>query len=54
MQSGVAAALFGVTGAVVFGGLGAIGITLLWAVLFPELARARTFAPQYRQREPAS
>jgi MFS family permease len=54
MQSGVAAALLGATGAVVFGGLGAIGITLLWALLFPELARARTFAPQYRQREPSS
>lgn len=53
MQSGVAAALLGATGAVVFGGAGAIVITLLWAFLFPELARARTFAPQYRQREPA-
>ena len=51
MQSGVAAALLGATGAVVFGGAGAIVITLLWAFLFPELARARTFAPQYRQRE---
>lgn len=54
MQSGVAAALLGVTGAVVFGGVGAIVITGLWAWLFPELIRARTFAPQYRQREPTS
>jgi hypothetical protein len=53
MQSGVAAALLGATGAVVFGGAGAIVITVLWAFLFPELARARTFAPQYRQRVPA-
>jgi MFS family permease len=49
MQSGVAAALLGATGAVVFGGVGAIVVTLLWAVLFPELRNARTFAPQYRQ-----
>jgi hypothetical protein len=54
MQSGVAAALLGATGAVVFGGVGAIVITLMWAWLFPELIRARTFAPQYRQREPAT
>jgi hypothetical protein len=51
MQSGIAAALLGATGAVVFGGIGAILITLLWSRLFPELIRARTFAPQYRQRE---
>ena len=51
MQSGVAAALLGATGAVVFGGAGAIVITLAWAWLFPEIRRARTFAPQYRQRE---
>lgn len=52
MQSGVAAALLGATGAVVFGGAGAIVITLLWAWIFPELRHARTFAPQYRQTEP--
>jgi MFS family permease len=54
MQSGVAAALLGATGAVVFGGAGAIIVTILWAWKFPELKNARTFAPQYRQREPAS
>lgn len=54
MQSGVAAALLGATGAVVFGGAGAIIVTILWAFMFPELKNARTFAPQYRQREPAS
>ncbi len=57
MQSGVAAALLGATGAVVFGGAGAIVVTIAWAWLFPELRNARTFAPQYRQthrqREPA-
>ncbi|MCB2077058.1 MAG: MFS transporter [Novosphingobium sp.] len=52
MQSGIAAALLGATGAVVFGGAGAIVVTALWAWIFPEIRRARTFAPQYRQREP--
>lgn len=50
LQSGIAAALLGATGAVVFGGTSAIVITLAWAWLFPELRRARTFAPQYRER----
>jgi len=59
MQSGLAAALLGATGAVVFGGVGAIIVTTIWAYAFPELRRARTFAPQYRQtartaEEPAS
>lgn len=54
MQSGLAAALLGATGAVVFGGVGAIIVTAAWAVLFPELRNARTFAPQYRTREPVS
>ncbi len=52
MQSGLAAALLGATGAVIFGGVGAIAVTALWAYIFPELRNARTFAPQYRQREP--
>lgn len=52
MQSGFAAALMGAVGAVVFGGVAAIGVTVLWAVLFPELRNARTFAPQYRNKEP--
>ncbi|MES2493266.1 MAG: MFS transporter [Pseudomonadota bacterium] len=55
MQSGLAAALLGATGAVVFGGVGAIIITGTWALLFPELRRARTFAPQFRtSKEPAT
>ena len=48
MQSGVAAALIGATGAVVFGGAGAILVTVIWAAIFPELRRAKTFAPQFR------
>jgi MFS family permease len=51
MQSGVAAALLGATGAVVFGGAGAIVVTLLWAWSFPELRRARSFEPQQLKRE---
>jgi hypothetical protein len=48
MESGLLAALLGATGAVVFGGAGAILVTALWARIFPELRNARTFAPQYR------
>ncbi len=44
-ESGLVAALVGPVTAVVLGGVGAIGVTILWARLFPELARARTFAP---------
>lgn len=47
MQSGVAAALLGATGAVVFGGTAAIVITAIWAWSFPEIRRARTFAPRW-------
>lgn len=52
MQSGLAAAFLGPVGAVALGGAGAIVITAIWAVLFPELKRAKSFAPQYRQKEP--
>jgi MFS family permease len=52
-ESGVMASLLGPVGAVVFGGLGAIGVTLLWARLFPELGAARTFdPPEILQTEP--
>ncbi|SFG04701.1 Predicted arabinose efflux permease, MFS family [Novosphingobium sp. CF614] len=50
MQSGIAAALLGATGAVVFGGGGAIVITLVWAWLFPEIRRARTFSSRWEQK----
>ena len=48
MQSGLAAALLGPVGAVALGGAGAIIVTAIWTGLFPELKRAKTFAPQYR------
>lgn len=51
MQSGLAAAALGPVAAVTLGGAGAIVITALWSWLFPELRRAKTFAPQYRQKE---
>lgn len=43
MESGLAAALLGATGAVVFGGIGAIAITVIWAVAFPQIRRTRSF-----------
>ncbi|MDX2027766.1 MAG: MFS transporter [Alphaproteobacteria bacterium] len=46
-ESGVAARLLGPVGAVVFGGLGSIAVTLLWAKLFPALRKAdRLEAPE--------
>ena len=45
MESGLAAALLGATGAVVFGGAAAIVITAIWAWAFPEIRRARKFTP---------
>lgn len=52
MQSGLAAALLGPVAAVALGGVGAILVTGIWAIIFPELKRAKTFAPHYRQKEP--
>jgi MFS family permease len=54
MQSGLVAAFLGPVAAVALGGFGAIVITAIWAGLFPELKNAKTFAPQYRQKEPAA
>ncbi len=45
VQSGLAAAALGPVGAVVVGGIAAMGIAVGWAYLFPELRRARTFDP---------
>jgi MFS family permease len=42
-RSGFTAALLGPVAATVAGGLAAVGVTLAWAWLFPELRRARTF-----------
>lgn len=44
-ESGLIASLIGPVAAVVVGGIGAIGVTILWAAIFPELPRARTFDP---------
>ncbi|MES2754781.1 MAG: MFS transporter [Pseudomonadota bacterium] len=44
-ESGLLASLLGPVGAVVFGGVAAIGVTLAWARLFPELRLAKTFDP---------
>ncbi|MFD2579144.1 MFS transporter [Novosphingobium colocasiae] len=52
MQSGLAAALLGATGAVVFRRrCRHIHHASVGSGFFPELPRARTFAPQFRQRE---
>jgi len=44
-RSGFTAALLGPVAATVGGGIAAIAVTLVWAGLFPELRRARTFEP---------
>ena len=44
-RSGFAAALIGPVAATVIGGVAAVMVTLLWALWFPELRRARTFEP---------
>ena len=49
--SGQVVAVIGATGAVVFGGAGAIVVTLVWAWYFPELRRANSFEPQELKRE---
>jgi len=51
MRAGSMAAVFGPIPAVVFGGVAAIGVTALWAWLFPELRRAKTFEPQFKRRQ---
>lgn len=45
LQSGLAAWWLGAVGAVVAGGIGAVAVAALWAILFPQLRLARTFAP---------
>lgn len=44
-ESGVAARFLGPVGAVILGGAGSIGVTILWAKLFPELRRADRMKP---------
>ena len=51
MRAGSMAAALGPVTAVVFGGAAAIGVTALWAWIFPELRRARTFEPQFKRSD---
>ncbi|WP_242095932.1 MULTISPECIES: MFS transporter [unclassified Sphingomonas] len=52
-ESGLLASLLGPVGAVVFGGVGAIVVTLAWSRLFPELKAARSFDPPAEPEFPA-
>jgi len=52
-ESGFLGALIGPVPAVVLGGAGAIGVTLLWSVIFPELRRARDFTAPATLVQPA-
>jgi MFS family permease len=44
-ESGVAARLLGPIGSVIFGGVGSIAVTVLWAKLFPALRKADRLLP---------
>lgn len=52
-ESGFLAALVGPVVAVVAGGAAAIGVTLLWSQLFPQLRKARRFETPEPELEPA-
>jgi MFS family permease len=52
-RAGLMAGVLGAVGAVALGGVGAIVVTAIWAVIFPELRKARTFASD-TAKEPAS
>lgn len=49
-ESGLLASIIGPVGSVVFGAVAAIGITLAWVRLFPELRLAKTFDPPPQSR----
>ena len=53
-ESGFLAALIGPVAAVVAGGVGTIMVAVLWARLFPEILRARTFDPPASLEEVSS
>jgi hypothetical protein len=44
-ESGVAARLLGAVGSAVFGGVGSVAVTLIWARLFPALRKADRLSP---------
>jgi hypothetical protein len=52
MRCGALAALIGPVAAVASGGALAIAVTAIWAYAFPELRRARTFEPHFRNADP--
>ena len=47
LRAGLFAGIMGATAAVAIGGVGAIIVTAIWAWIFPELRKARTFAPTF-------
>lgn len=51
-ESGLLGSLLGPVGAVIFGGIGAIFVTLIWWKIFPELKNARTFEPPEQEVHP--
>lgn len=53
LRAGLFAGVMGVTAAVAIGGVGAIIVTALWAWIFPELRKARTFAPTFLHQDSA-
>lgn len=53
-ESGVLAALMGVVPSVLFGGIGAIAVALLWIRLFPELWRVQSVDPEKEERVAAA
>jgi len=53
LRAGLFAGIMGVTAAVAIGGVGAIVVTAIWAWIFPELRKARTFAPTFLHEENA-
>ena len=51
VRAGLLAGVLGAAGAVAFGGVGAIVVTALWAVIFPELRRAKTCDSSFLPRD---
>lgn len=51
-RAGLMARLIGVVGAVVFGGIGTVAVSALWAGFFPELRRVRKLDSEEAVRQP--